>query len=154
VLGDPREASEIYLLNKLTALGTADGLPQPFKLVTRELIHFADIKPSSLPACLLQMEEPEPVHKLRRVMEVTLPGRIVVFFPSSQALPASTANAYRTALEKMILSDIHLGGLIDACYIRGTLMPGLWEQNSSLLGMGLLISLLMEYDATQPAVTA
>jgi hypothetical protein len=153
VTGDAREAAEARLLTKLSALTTADGLPQVFGLVTRELLHFTDIKTSQLPGCLLQMEEPEVVHKLSHVIEVNLPGRIVVFFPASASLPASTANAYRSALEKMIMSDIHLGGLVDACWIRGTLMPGLWE-GTSLLGMGLLISLLYEYDGRLTPIAA
>jgi hypothetical protein len=139
------------LLNKLAALTTADGLPQAFGLVTREYIHTADIQPSQLPGCLLQMEEPEVVHKLSHGLEVNLPGRIVVFFAGSTVLPASTANAYRGALERALMTDIHLGGLVDACWLRGTLMPGLWE-GTGLLGMGLLVTILYEYDPRLPMV--
>jgi hypothetical protein len=142
------------LLTKLRNLSVADGLPQTFGLVTRELLHFTEVKSGDLPGCLLQMEEPEVVHKLSHVIEVNLPGRIVVFFAAGgSSLPASTANAYRHALEKMVMDDIHLGGLVDACWIRGTLMPGLWE-GTSLLGMGLLITLLYEYDARLAPVAA
>jgi hypothetical protein len=151
--GDPRERIEIDLLARLSALTTADGLPQTFRFVTRELVHFADIQNGQLPACLLQIEEPEVVPQLSHVYEVTLPGRIVVGFAGSSLLPASTANAYRLTLERMLVSDIHLGGLVDLVQLRGTLMPGLWE-GTSLLGLGVLFSVLYEYDPREPALAA
>lgn len=151
--GDPREACEQYLLAKLDALTVADGLPQTFRLVTRELTHLADVSSGSLPACFLQMEEPEVIPKLSHVVEVTLPGRIVVAFAASQVLPATDANAYRMTLEKMIAGDVHLGGLVDAIWLNGTLMPGLWE-HTGLLGLGVLFRCVYEYDPRMAAITS
>jgi hypothetical protein len=152
VLGDPREASEIYLLAKLSSLTTADGLPQAFRLVTRELTHLNDIKAGSLPCALLQMEEPEVTPKLSKIIEVRLPGRIIMCFPNSSALPASTANTYRAVIEKMLLSDVHLGGLVDGIWPTGTLMPGIWSE-IQLLATGVLFQMLFEYSPLLPVVT-
>lgn len=150
--GDPREALEKRLLAKLNALTVADGLPSVFRLVTRELIHLNDIKSGQLPACLLQLEEPEVTPKLSYVMETSLPGRIVLCFAPTTALPATTANAYRVVIERMLMNDVHLGGLIDAIWPTGTLMPGLWPE-VGVLATGVTFRCLYEHHALSAAVT-
>ena len=151
--GDPREGAQVRLLAKLQALTTTDGLPEPFRLVTRELKHFAELRSSHLPGCLLQIEEGEPRRHLSHVTEEDLPGRIVVLFPPTTTLPATVANAYQSALGKMIEEDTHLGGLIDQLSVKGRLMPGLWEE-VNLLGVGILINMLFEYDPRLPPILA
>lgn len=155
MFGDPREASEVYLLAKLSALTTANGLPQNFGLVTRELMHAADLKATQLPACFLQITADDMVveQKLRHVRDVRLPGRIVVGFAPTTSLPATVANAYRSAIDRMIGDDVHLGGRIDACYVTGELQAGLWQE-VGLLAIGVLIELVYEYDSTLAPVAA
>lgn len=155
MFGDPREASEVYLLAKLSALTTAHGLPQAFGLVTRELIHAADLRASQLPVCFLQITADDMVvnQKLRRVREVRLPGRVVVGFAPTTSLPASVANAYRVAIDRMIGGDVHLGGLIDACYVTGELQAGLWA-DIGLLAIGVIFELVFEYDTTLAPISA
>lgn len=152
--GDPRERIEIALLARLSALTPADGLPQTFQLITRELTHLADVEASGLlPACFMQVEEPEMTPHLSHIYEVNLPGRFVVAFSPSTVLPASVANAYRLTLERLLITDIHLGGLCDLVSLRGTLMPGLWQE-VGLLGLGVLWNILYEYDPREAALTA
>jgi hypothetical protein len=154
MFGDPRELVEQTLLARLNGLTTADGLPQPFRFVTREFTHMADVEERGLlPACLMQMEEPEVIPKLSFVYETNLPGRLIVAFSPSVVLPATDANAYRLALERMLVSDIHMNGLCDLVSLRGSLMPGLWQE-VGLLALGVLFSVLYEYSPLAPALTA
>lgn len=153
MLGDVREAAEARLLANLSALTTANGLPQAFGLVTRELLHLSDLKTTQLPACLLQLEEPEVVPKLGAIFECTVPGRIIVAFAPTTQLPATVVNAYRVAIERMLTNDIHLNGLVDAMYLNGHLQPGIWE-GVGLLALGVLFRMIYEWDPKQPAVTA
>lgn len=154
---DPREAAEQYLLAQAQALTTSDGLPDVFRLVTRDYTHLADIERSGLfPTCLIHMEELESsmmVPKLSHVYEVFLPGRIIVCFASSFVLPATSANSYRKTLEDMLTRDIRFGGLIDQAMLRGTLMPALWSE-MNLLALGVLFTLNFEYDPRLPALVA
>jgi hypothetical protein len=151
--GDPREAAELAILAQLNALTTADGLPETFRLVTRDFLHLADIKPAQLPCALVQFEEPEMNAMLSHIYECTVPGRVVVAFPPDTVLPASTANAYRLTIERMLMQDVHLGGLVDLVSLKGTLQPGLWPE-VGLLATGVLFQLLFEYDARAAARTA
>jgi hypothetical protein len=155
VTGDPREAAEVRLLAKLSSLTTGDGLPQAFGLVTRQFIHAADLKSSDLPACFVQMTADDIVivQKLSHVRDVELPGRIVVGFSPTTILPSTIANAYRHTIDRMIEQDFTLGGLIDACYVTGELQAGLWAE-IGLLGIGVLIKMIYEYDARLPAIAA
>ena len=70
MFGDPRELVEVALSSKLSALTTADGLPQTFRLVTREMVHLNDVQAGQLPVAFLQCEEPEMVPHLSYVYEV------------------------------------------------------------------------------------
>lgn len=151
MLGDPREAAEQVLLAKLSALTPADGLPETFRFVTRELTHLGDIDPGQLPCALLELEEQETMIQLGGHVEVTLPGRVIVCFARTVTLSATTANAYRAALEKMLLSDIDLGGLIDGIWPTGTLMYALW-QDIGLPALGVTFRCLYEYDGRFPPI--
>jgi hypothetical protein len=154
MFGDPREAIERDLLARATALTTADGLPQTFAMVTRDYTHLADVEARGvMPACLMTMDEPEMTPHLSHVYEVVLPGRFIVCFTSSYVLPASEANNYRVALERMLIQDIHLGGLCDLVSLRGTLMPGIWQE-VGLLALGILFSVTFEYDPREAALVA
>lgn len=151
---DPREAIERELLARATALTTADGLPQPFQFVTREYTHLADVEANGvMPACLLTFDEPDMIPHLAGVYEISLPGRYIVCFPSSYVLPATDANAYRLALERMLVKDYRLGGLCDLVTLRGTLQPGLW-QDIGVLALGVIFNVLYEVDPKAPALVA
>lgn len=154
MFNDPREAIERDLLARAAALTTADGLPLPFQFVTREYTHLADVEANGvMPACLLTFDEPDILPHLSRVYEVSLPGRYIVCFPSSYVLPATEANRYRWSLERMLVKDIHLGGLCDLVTLRGTLQPGIW-QDIGLLALGVIFSVLYEYSLDQPPLVA
>ena len=75
---------------------------------------------------------------------------IVGFAPTTQ-LPATVGNAYRLVIERALISDFHLGGLVDGVYLRGHLQPGLWEE-VGLLAIGVLFSVLYEYSPREPAL--
>lgn len=150
--GDPREQAELHILARLEALTTADGLPQTFRLVTRELIHLNDIKPGQLPCALVQFEEPEMTPMLSHIYECTVPGRVVIAFPPNTDLPATVANAYRLAVERLLMQDIHLDGLVDLVSLRGTLQPGIWPE-TGLLATGVLFAVMFEYDPREAART-
>ena len=94
----------------------------------------ASIGASQLPCALIQVEEQETTMKLGGIVEVSLPGRIILCFAASTVLSSTTANAYRSAVERMLANDIHLGGVIDAIYPTGTLMPAVWAD----IGLPLL----------------
>ena len=154
--GDVREATERSLLTTLSGETIRNGyvLPADFRLVTRDLKDPGDLQPGQLPACLLQVEEPQPVPMLAHIVQMTLPFRVIVqWSPDIDELPASQANAFGVAVTRAILSDPSQGGYVDETFLQQSPVDALYVK-AGLLQITVRFEMLYEYDPRREAVVS
>lgn len=149
MLGDAREPIEVDLLETAEAvtIAAAYPLPKDFRLVTRELLMWDQCN-NQYPALVQQILEAQPAFiELGYTTEVRLPGRWIVYFEAEGAdPPATTANAYRAALEHALMQDLTRGGYADFTELDTTPTPLLKREGMAMSVFEVTICFVITYE--------
>jgi hypothetical protein len=155
-MGDPREMIEQDLEITCTGITTAAGydLPEDFLLISRELAMFDQVN-NLYPALILQAEEVQTTFiELGWEVEARLGFRFVVYFrPIPDEVPATTANRYRSAIERAIMMDPGRNGYADWTELDQTPMPLIWKDSVSgpVLEVTAHCTVIYTYDPREAA---
>ena len=156
--GDAREAIESDLETACALVTITNGyaLPEDFRLVSRELLMW-DQTGNLYPALILQAEEVQTTFiELGWTVEARLGMRFVVYFkPLSGEVPATTANAYRSAIERGIMLAPHRSGYADWTELDAVPMPYIWRDGSTgpILEVTTHCTVVYTYDPREAAIS-
>ena len=156
--GDPREAIENDLELTCVGITIANGyaLPEDFRLVSRDLLMWDSVS-NLYPALILQAEEVQTTFiELGWAVEARLGYRFIVYFkPISGELPATTANAYRSAIERGIMLSPHRSGYADWTELDQTPLPLIWKDSVTgpILEVTTHCTVVYTYDPREQPVT-
>ena len=149
-MADPREAIEADIEATCAAItAAAYGMPEDFRLVTRELWMFDQVN-NLYPTLILQAEEAQTTFiELGWTVETRLGMRAIVYFkPLSSEVPATTANAYRRAIERALMLAPHRAGAADWTEIDQAPIPLIWKdtQTGPVLEVTTRFTVVYTYD--------
>jgi len=156
--GDPREYIENDL--ELTCLGItiANGytsLPEDFRFISRDLKMWDQVD-NLYPALILQAEAVETMFiELGWEVEARLGYRFIVYFrPISGEYPATTANGYRSAIERGIMLAPGRQGYADWTELDQTPLPLIWKDSLTgpILEVTTHCTVVYTYDPRATAV--
>ena len=157
MLGDVKEAIEVDLFATCEGVTIAAGydLPADFQFLSRDLAMW-DSTGGLYPALVQQAEEVQNSFiELGWTIEARLGVRFIVYFrPSTSELPATSANRFRSALERAIMRGPHRSGYADWTEIDTTPLPLIWKDTSNgpVLEVTSRVTVVYTYDTREAPV--